>query len=73
MIQISRDKTDGWNILLLILCLWLGHRMITARYFSNRYNFSSGGKNIGDELHYPIPLITKDSEFAEELYGRRKI
>jgi len=72
--QISRNKTETWNIILLILRIWLGYRMITASYSSvidiifhpaERIFFI---KWFGNELHYPMPLamafLAKGSEFA---------
>jgi hypothetical protein len=78
MIQISRDKTDAWNILLLIWCLWLGYQNEYRKLsFVIDIIFHPAERTVfikwfEGELHYPMLLITKGSEFAEELYGRGK-
>ena len=68
------NKTGVWNIVLLMVRVWLGYRMFTASYSSvidiifhpkERAFFE---KWFGEELHFPMPLamafLAKGSELA---------
>ena len=69
------DKTKTWNILLLLILIWLGYRMFTASYSSvtdiifhpeERAFFI---KWFGEELHYPMPLLMAFLAKSVELSG----
>ena len=74
MYKMETHKTGVWNIVLLVVRIWLGYRMITASYSSvidiifhpNERAFFE--KWFGEELHFPIPLamafLAKGSELA---------
>src|SRR6266404_8293240 len=72
------DKTSIWNIVLLLVRIWLGYRMFTASYSSvtaiifhpeERAFFE---KWFGEELHFPMPLamafLAKGSELAGGIF-----
>jgi uncharacterized membrane protein YphA (DoxX/SURF4 family) len=69
------DKTQAWNIILLLVRIWLGYRMITASFSSvvdiifhpkERAFFE---KWFGEELHYPFPLLMAFLAKGAELTG----
>ena len=74
MYKMKTHKTGVWNIVLLVVRIWLGYRMITASYSSvidiifhpNERAFFE--KWFGEELHFPMPLamafLAKGSELA---------
>jgi uncharacterized membrane protein YphA (DoxX/SURF4 family) len=77
-LKINNNKTDLWNILLLLIRIWLGYRMITASYSSvtgiifhpeERAFFE---KWFGEELHFPLPLfmafLAKGAEFIGGIF-----
>ena len=71
--QISKSKI--WNVLLLIIRVWLGYRMITAIY-SSVYEIIFHPKEraffekwFGDELHFPKPLLMAFLAKGAELIG----
>ena len=67
-----------WNVLLLIIRIWLGYRMITAGYSSVRDIIFHPNERVffekwfGDELHFPMPLLmaflAKGAEFAGGIF-----
>jgi len=68
-------KTGIWNLLLLVIRIWLGYRLIGASYSSvmdilfhpeERAFFI---KWFGDELHFPMPLIMAFLAKGAELSG----
>ena len=74
MNHMKYNKTRVWNIVLLLVRIWLGYRMFTASYSSvidiifhpkERAFFE---KWFGEELHFPMPLtmafLAKGSELA---------
>lgn len=69
------NKANAWNIVLLMIRLWLGYRMFTASYSSvtgiifdskERVFFE---KWFGEELHYPMPLLMAFLAKGSELSG----
>jgi len=69
------NATNLWNIVLLIVRIWLGFRMFTASYSSvidiifhpkERAFFE---KWFGEELHYPMPLLMAFLAKGAELAG----
>jgi uncharacterized membrane protein YphA (DoxX/SURF4 family) len=74
MKKIYNEKT-AWNILLLLIRIWLGYRMFGASYSSvidiifhpkERVFFE---KWFGDELHFPIPVVMAFIAKGAELTG----
>src|SRR6266496_1419079 len=74
MKKIYNEKT-AWNILLLLIRIWLGYRMFGASYSSvidiifhpkERPFFE---KWFGEELHFPIPVVMAFLAKASELAG----
>ena len=78
MNNISNNKSEAWNIVLLLVRVWLGYRMFTASYSSvtgilfhpeERAFFV---KWFGEELHFPMPLamafLAKGSELAGGIF-----
>jgi uncharacterized membrane protein YphA (DoxX/SURF4 family) len=72
--NISGNRNLTWNIILLLIRIWLGYRMFTASYSSvvgiifhpeERPFFE---KWFGAELHFPMPLamafLAKGAEFT---------
>ena len=62
MNSIKYDSSTGWNIILLLVRIWLGYRLAGASYSSvidiifhpkERAFFE---KWFGEELHFPMPL-----------------
>ncbi len=75
MNKIKYDKATLWNIVLLMVRVWLGYRMFTASYSSvtgiifdskERAFFE---KWFGEELHYPMPLLMAFLAKGSELVG----
>jgi len=73
--KLSNNKTGIWNVLLLLIRIWLGFRLITASYSSvidiifhpeERAFFI---KWFGDELHFPMPLLMAFLAKGAELSG----
>jgi uncharacterized membrane protein YphA (DoxX/SURF4 family) len=72
----QNDNRPGlWNILLLLIRIWLGYRLIAASYSSvvdiifhppERAFFI---KWFGDELHFPMPLFMAFLAKGAELSG----
>lgn len=70
------DSRPGmWNVLLLVIRIWLGYRLIAASYSSvvdiifhpeQRAFFI---KWFGDELHFPMPLLMAFLAKGAELMG----
>lgn len=71
----SRQESTAWNIVLLVIRIWLGYRMFTASYSSvvdiifhpeERAFFE---KWFGKELHFPMPVLMAFVAKAAELTG----
>jgi len=68
-------QTRTRNLLLLLVCIWLGYRMFTASYSSvtgilfhpNEPAFFI--KWFGEELHFPVPLTMAFLAKGSELTG----
>ena len=68
----------AWNILILVLRIWLGFRMFTASYSSVIGILTSPKERIffakwfGEELHFPVPLymafLAKGSELTGSIF-----
>ena len=68
------DKEKTWNIVLLLVRIWLGYRMFSASYSSVTGILTSPKERaffekwFGEELHFPIPLamafLAKGAELA---------
>lgn len=64
-----------WDILLLLIHVWLGYRMITASYSSVTGILGSEKERaffhkwFGDELHFPFPVIMAFLAKGAELLG----
>ena len=74
MKKIYNEKT-AWNILLLLIRIWLGYRMFSASYSSvidiifhpkERAFFE---KWFGEELHFPAPVVMAFLAKGAELTG----
>ncbi|MFI5186815.1 MAG: DoxX family protein [Chitinophagales bacterium] len=77
MNKMYNEKT-AWNVLLLLIRIWLGYRMFSASYSSvidiifhpNERAFFE--KWFGEELHFPMPvamaLIAKSSELVGAVF-----
>ena len=76
--KLNQNNNQTWDVLLLLIRIWLGYRMITASYSSviniifhpaERAFFI---KWFGDELHFPMPLLmaflAKGAEFSGGLF-----
>ena len=68
-------KSQAWNILLLLIRVWLGYRMFTASYSSvvdilfHPHERAFFVKWFGDELHFPMPLTMAFLAKGSELTG----
>ena len=68
-------KASAWNIVLLVVRIWLGYRMITASLSSVVGIISSPKERIffekwfGEELHFPMPLLMAFLAKSAELVG----
>ena|ERR1700682_4595483 len=69
------DKTKTWNIILLIIRIWLGYRMFSAGYSSvisiifhppERAFFE---KWFGEKFHFPMPLTMAFLAKGSEVLG----
>jgi len=68
------NKAKTWNIVLLMVHIWLGYRMVTAGYSSvigiinSQAERDFFAKWFGKELHFPMPVfmafLAKGSEVA---------
>ena len=73
--MINQNKTKLWNVLLLLIRIWLGYRMITASYSSvidiifHPQERAFFVKWFGDELHFPMPLLMAFLAKGSELIG----
>ena len=69
------DSAKIWNIILLMIRIWLGYRMITASYSSVTGILTSPKERVffekwfGEELHFPMPLIMAFLAKGSELVG----
>ncbi len=69
------NKTKTWNILLLLIRIWLGYRIFTASYSSVTDIIFHPGERaffikwFGEELHYPMPLLMAFLAKSAELSG----
>lgn len=75
MNNMKYDRAAIWNIVLLMVRIWLGYRMFTASYSSvidiifhpeERAFFE---KWFGGELHFPMPLAMAFLAKGSELLG----
>ena len=63
MSRTTVNKAKIWNILLLILRIWLGYRLIAASYSSVVDILNSEKEReffrkwFGEELHFPLPVF----------------
>src|SRR2546423_6026509 len=75
MDQMKYKKASAWNIVLLVVRIWLGYRMITASLSSVVGIISSPKERIffekwfGEELHFPMPLLMAFLAKSAELVG----
>jgi len=69
------DEKTAWNVLLLLIRIWLGYRMFGASYSSvvdiifhpkERVFFE---KWFGEKLHFPIPVVMAFIAKGSELIG----
>ncbi len=69
------EKASAWNIVLLMVRIWLGYRMITASLSSVVGIITSPKERIffekwfGEELHFPMPLLMAFLAKSAELAG----
>lgn len=69
------DKNKLWEVVLLLIRIWLGYRMITASYSSVRdiifhpKERAFFEKWFGEELHFPFPLVMAFLAKGAELAG----
>jgi uncharacterized membrane protein YphA (DoxX/SURF4 family) len=69
------DKTKTWDIVLLLVRVWLGYRLITASYSSiTGILFDAKERDFfkkwfGEELHFPFPLAMAFLAKGAELSG----
>ena len=75
MNNIKYDSSTGWNIILLLVRVWLGYRLAGASYSSvvdiifhpkERAFFETW---FGEELHFPMPLAMAFLAKGAELLG----
>ena len=74
MKPINYNKAVAWDIILLLIRIWLGYRLISASYSSVIDILTSAKERaffqkwFGDELHFPMPVVmaflAKGAEFA---------
>jgi uncharacterized membrane protein YphA (DoxX/SURF4 family) len=63
MKPVKHNKARAWDILLLVIRIWLGYRLIAASYSSVIDILTSAKERaffqkwFGDELHFPIPVV----------------
>lgn len=73
--NMNTTKFTSWQVVLLLVRIWLGYRLFTASYSSvvdiifhpNERAFFI--KWFGDELHFPAPLIMAFLAKSSELLG----
>jgi putative oxidoreductase len=69
------NHKKGWDIILLLIHVWLGYRMITASYSSVTGILGSEKERaffhkwFGDELHFPFPVFMAFIAKGAELLG----
>jgi uncharacterized membrane protein YphA (DoxX/SURF4 family) len=75
MNQVKYNEPNAWNIVLLMIRIWLGYRMITASLSSVVGIIGSSEERIffekwfGEELHFPKPLLMAFLAKSSELVG----
>jgi len=73
--KLKFNNTSCWDILLLMIRIWLGYRMIAASYSSVRDIIFHPKERVffekwfGDDLHFPIPLVMAFIAKSAELAG----
>ena len=71
----KRNQTKIWNLLLLMVRIWLGFRMFTASYSSITGILGSANERaffekwFGQELHFPAPVYMAFLAKGSELVG----
>jgi uncharacterized membrane protein YphA (DoxX/SURF4 family) len=69
------DYGKVWNVVLLLIRIWLGYRMFTASYSSVVGMLTSPEERLffqkwfGEELHFPLPLAMAFLAKGAELSG----
>ncbi|MBS1597386.1 MAG: DoxX family protein [Bacteroidetes bacterium] len=69
------NKPKAWNILILILRIWLGYRMIAAGWssvvgiLSSQEERNFFHKWFGNELHFPLPVFMAFLAKGSEVLG----
>jgi uncharacterized membrane protein YphA (DoxX/SURF4 family) len=69
------NKDRAWDLLLLVLRIWLGYRMIAASYSSVVGILSSEKERLffqkwfGNDLHFPMPVLMAFLAKGAELSG----
>jgi uncharacterized membrane protein YphA (DoxX/SURF4 family) len=69
------NKTNAWELILLLVRIWLGFRMIKASYSSVIDILNSPQEReffrkwFGDELHFPFPILMAFLAKGSELLG----
>ena len=69
------NKPKTWNILLLIIRIWLGYRLIAAGYSSvigiltSQQERDFFQKWFGTELHFPMPVLMAFLAKGSEVLG----
>jgi putative oxidoreductase len=71
----SRHGNTAWNIVLLLIRIWLGYRMFSASYSSVVDIIFHPGERaffekwFGKELHFPMPVLMAFLAKGAELIG----
>ena len=69
------NKPQTWNIILLVVRIWLGYRMITAGWSSVTGILTSQQERdffqkwFGSELHFPMPVLMAFLAKGSEVLG----
>ena len=69
------NKTKTWEVVMLLIRIWLGYRMITASYSSITGMLTSEKERLfftkwfGEDLHFPMPLVMAFLAKGAELSG----
>src|SRR5690349_3649470 len=69
------NHTKTWDIMLLLIRIWLGYRLAAASYSSVTGILSSAEERaffqkwFGDELHFPFPVLMAFLAKSNELFG----
>src|SRR4051794_28166633 len=69
------NKPGMWNVLLLVIRIWIGYRLIAASYSSVVDIIFHPGERaflikwFGEELHFPMPLLVAFLAKGAELTG----